>query len=249
MKTTLLAGLALAAVLTAAAGAVPAAEIAPRYEYTLADFTGPVPFMGVRVRLDAAREEAFILSGGYLRVFGPTGMETFSLPLDPEFGAVQDVAVDENGDLYFLAHEWIQSPGTTGFYLLRCDYRGVAREKLVPAGIPEKLADFLPNTLIYAGGRFYVSVSNRMQVLVLSKRAGLEQVKDFTESLPEEKEIRKNAIIMITPMKWQMNAIHMSVRIPSASQSGPRTKIESVKPQIAAPPIQPTCSLFNANRA
>ncbi|MCU0222535.1 MAG: NHL repeat-containing protein [Acidobacteria bacterium] len=193
MKTILHAGLALAAVLVTAVGPVPAAEIAPQYEYTLADFTGPVPFMGVRVRLDAAREEAFILSGGSLRVFGPTGMETFSLPLDPEFGVVQDVAVDETGDLYLLAHEWIQRPGTTGFYLLRCDYRGVAREKLVPTGIPEKLADFLPNTLIYAGGRFYVSVSNRMQVLVLSKRAGLEQVKDFTASLPEEKDIRQNA--------------------------------------------------------
>ncbi len=185
--------LALAATLVAAVGVAPAAEIAPRFEYNLADFTGTVPFMGVRVRLDAVREEAFILSEGFLRVFGPTGMETYSFPLDPAAGTIYDVAVDETGDLYFLGYEPIRRPGGGDFFLLRCDYRGVPQEKLLPAGIPDGLKDFSPSTVIYAGGKFYLGASNRLQVLVLNKRAGLLQVKDFTESLPDEKEIRKNA--------------------------------------------------------
>jgi hypothetical protein len=187
-------GLALAAVLAAVVGAVPAAELAPRFDYNLADFTGPVPFMGVRVRLDAAREEAFILSGGTLRVFGRTGMETYSFPLDPEVGSIYDVAVDEAGDLYFLTYKTALIPGARNdFFLLRCDYRGVPVETLVPAGIPEKFGDYAPTTMIYAGGRFYLGATNRLEVLVLNKRAGLEQVKDFTEFLPDEKDLRKNA--------------------------------------------------------
>jgi DNA-binding beta-propeller fold protein YncE len=185
--------LALVAALVAALGSVPAAEIAPRYDYNLADFTGPVPFMGVRVRLDAAREEAFILSQGYLRIFGPTGMETYSVPLDPSQGEIYDVAVDETGDLYLLGYEPVRRPDGGDFFLLRCDYRGVPQEKLLPMGIPEAMKGFSPSTLIYAGGKFYLSASSRLQVLVLNKRAGLEQVRDFTDSLPEEKDIRKNA--------------------------------------------------------
>ena len=186
-------GLVLVAALAAVGGAIAAPEVAPRYQYNLADFTGPVPFMGVRVRLDAAREEAFILSEGYLRVFGPTGMETYSFPLDPEVGTIYDVTVDETGDIYFLTYPTVRRPEGGDFYLLRCDYRGVPIESLQPAGIPESLRGFSPSTVIYAGGKFYLSASNRLQVLVLNKRAGLEQVKDFTSFLPDEKELRKNA--------------------------------------------------------
>jgi hypothetical protein len=181
-------------VLAAVVGAVPAAEMAPRFDYTLSDFTGPVPFMGVRVRLDAAREEAFILSGGALRVFGPTGMETFSVPLDSEVGSIYDVAVDETGDLYFLTYKSPLVPGGYNeFFLLRCDFRGVPLERLAPVGIPEKLGTYAPTAMIYAGGRFYLTATNRLEVLVLNKRAALEQVKDFTQSLPDEKDLRKNA--------------------------------------------------------
>ena len=193
MKRILHLGLVLAAALAAAGGATFAADGTPRYEYNLADFTGPVPFMGVRVRLDAAREEAFILSEGYLRVFGSTGMETYSLPLDPEVGTIYDVTVDETGDIYFLAYPTVRRPEGGDFYLLRCDYRGIPLESLQPAGIPEPLRGFSPSTLVYAGGKFYLAASNRLQVLVLNKRAGLERVNDFTSALPEDKEIRKNA--------------------------------------------------------
>lgn len=194
MKPTLHAGLALAAVLVTVVGAVPAAEFAPRYDYTLADFTGPVPFMGVRVRLDATREEAFILSGGALRIFGPTGMETYSFPLDPEVGSIYDVAVDETGDLYFLTYKSPLVPGGYNeFFLLHCDFRGVPLERLVPVGLPAEFANFTPTEMVYAGGRFYLAGTNRLEVLVLNKRGALEQVKDFTSHLPDEKELRKNA--------------------------------------------------------
>ena len=248
MKRILHLGLVLAAALAAAGGATSAPDGTPRYEYNLADFTGPVPFMGVRVRLDAAREEAFILSEGYLRVFGPTGMETYSIPLDPEVGTIYDLTVDETGDIYFLTYPTIRRTEGGDFYLLRCDYRGVPIESLQPAGIPEALRDFSPSTVIYAGGKFYLTASNRLQVLVLNKRAGLEQVKDFTSALPDEKEIRKNAdfaglavdgrgnVIVSVPIDFGVYVMAPDGGIRRFGESGSRPGTFNIAGAVAADP-------------
>lgn len=248
MKRLLLLGLSLVAALAAAGDADCAPEVTPRYQYNLADFTGPVPFMGVRVRLDAAREEAFILSEGYLRVFGPTGMETYSVPLDPEVGTIYDVTVDETGDIYFLAYPTVRRPEGGDFYLLRCDYRGIPIESLQPAGIPAALRDFSPSTVIYAGGKFYLAATQRLQVLVLNKRAGLEQVRDFTEALPDEKDVRKNAdfgglavdaqgnVIVSVPIDFGVYVMAPDGAIRRFGESGSRPGTFNIAGAVAADP-------------
>lgn len=193
MKRPVHPALLLATTLLVVAGALLPAGADPRFEYRLADFTGAIPFLGVRVRVDAERDEAFILHEGALRIFGPTGMETYSIPLDPAFGTIYDLAVDETGDIYFLGYPTYRAAEGGDFFLLRCNYRGEPLETLEPSNLPESLANFSPSTLLYADGRFYLTANDRLQIVVLNKRGSLLQVRDLTDHLPEEKDLRKNA--------------------------------------------------------
>ena len=109
-----------------------------KYEFNLSDFGGTLPLIGVRVHVDAAAGETFVLDGGTVRIFNASAMQTYSFGIDPTLGRPADLVVEPNGDVLVAANS------ADGLTLLRFDYRGVAKDVIVPM-FPDDLKSFGAN--------------------------------------------------------------------------------------------------------
>ncbi len=168
LHRSLIAGLLTLVAFPLVGAAVPS-RLRIEYVHKLADFTGTVPFQGVRVRADRARDEAFVLDRGTVRIFGATDMETYSFEIDPQLGTFYDLAVDEAGDIFLLGYDRQSSQDGPAFFLQRCDYRGEPVERIVPQGLPESMRLFSPNSMVYRNGRLYLLSELSFQVAVLDR--------------------------------------------------------------------------------
>ena len=181
--------------LALAAGLAASAQGLPKYEYNLADFTGDLPLLGAGVYLDPQRDEAYVLQGGLVRVFGPTGMEIYSFPLDEAYGGASSMAIDDTGDLFFLGHGAVDGAGGPGYYLVRCDFRGEIQERIVPTELTEAMQSFAPSGLSYAGGRFYLLDAKALQIAVLDPRGAVQRFVDAGKLIGLEPEVLENAAL------------------------------------------------------
>ena len=163
------------------------------YQYNLADFDGVVPFMGVRIRLDEARDEAYVLHGNAVRIFSSSGMETYSFLLDPALGVFVDLAIDADGDIYALGYKPERALEGRDFFILRCDYRGEPKGDILPAGLPAELESFGPDILVLQGDRFYLASFDRFLAVILDRSGALQQVVDLAALAGLDEESRANS--------------------------------------------------------
>src|SRR5512141_2519835 len=108
-------------------------EVKSTFLYTLANFQGKLPYNEVRVRVDRARDEVYVVERGIVRVFNNSGMEFFWFGDNPELESIYDLAVDEKGDIFLLSFNFTR-PEDPKYYLVRCSYRGDMKEKLELTG-------------------------------------------------------------------------------------------------------------------
>ena len=144
------------------------AEVNSTFLYSLANFYGKAPYSDVRIRVDRDRDEVYVLDRGVVRVFNETGMEFFWFGDDPELMAISDLAVDEKGDLFLLSYDPID-PADPKHYIIRCNYRGIAKEKFPITGAPPEFSRFYPNYLFYRDGKFLLLSSGDMRVVVTDR--------------------------------------------------------------------------------
>ena len=102
------------------------AEVKSTFLYNLSNFHGKMPYNDVRVRVDRARDEVYVVDRGIVRVFNETGMELFWFGDDPELTAIYDLAVDEKGDIFLLSYDFTDLE-TRNISSIRCNYRGEAK--------------------------------------------------------------------------------------------------------------------------
>ena len=150
----------------------PASAAAPefKYEFGLADFGGQLPLMAVRVKVDRASGELFVLEGTTVRVFTPSAMQSFAFDLDPEAGRVIDLAVEESGDVL------VAKQVAKDLVLDRLDYRGRPKSSVTPM-LTESLKGFIPDSIELGpdGNLHLLSVSD-YRIVVLRVDGGF--VKD-----------------------------------------------------------------------
>jgi hypothetical protein len=144
------------------------AEVRSSFLYSLANFHGKVPYSEVRVRVDRARDEVFVVERGIVRVFNETGMEVFWFGDNPDLESIYDLAVDDKGDLFLLSFNFTNAEDPK-YFLIRCNYRGEMKEKLAITGIPPEFSPFFPNYLYYREGKFLFLSSNGMRVIVTDR--------------------------------------------------------------------------------
>src|SRR5512143_2413823 len=139
----------LAALLCHAPFAVQAsAQVKSTFLYSLANFHGKLPYNEVRVRVDRARDEAYVVERGIVRVFNDSGMEFFSFGDNPDLESIYDLTVDEKGDVSLLSFNF-SHPEDPKYFLIHCNYRGDAKEKLTVTGLPVEFSGFFPNYMFY----------------------------------------------------------------------------------------------------
>jgi DNA-binding beta-propeller fold protein YncE len=158
------------------------AGVKPAFLYSLANFNGKLPYNEVRVRVDRAHDEVYVVERGIVRVFNQNGMEFFWFGDNPDLESIYDLAVDESGDIFLLSFN-LTHPENPKYYLIRCNYRGDAKEKLTVTGLPPGFSRFFPNYVMYRDGYFYFFSSSKMQVAVTDKKGVFQKGYDFAEIL------------------------------------------------------------------
>lgn len=186
LRIVLAAAALLGGVVASAAG-----DQAPVYRHRLANFGGPIPFMGVRIEVDAAHDEAYVLEGNVLHVFAPSGMEIFTVQLDPGQGRYFDVAFDAAGEVFLLGVV-PEIPGAAGFFLDRRDFRGRHKERIEPRALPAELAGFAPNHLAVHDDRFVLVSTAQLAAVVLGRTGVFERALDLAPLLDIKEEERGN---------------------------------------------------------
>lgn len=155
--------------------------------YSLANFNGKLPYNEVRVRVDRPRDEVYVVERGIVRVFNGDGMEFYWFGDNPELESIYDLSVDDAGDLFLLSFD-LSHPEDPKYYLIRCNYRGDAKEKLTLTGLPSEYSGFFPNYMYHRGGEFLFLSSSRMQVVVTDKKGVFRRGYDLADivEVPEK---------------------------------------------------------------
>lgn len=158
------------------------AEVRSTFLYSLANFHGKLPYSEVRVRVDRSRDEAYVVERGIVRVFNESGMEFFSFGDNPELESIYDLAVDEKGDIFLLSYDFTH-PVDPKYYLIRCNYRGDMKQKLVLTGFPPEHPKFFPNYMFYQDSRFLFLSSSQMRVVVTDRNGVFQKGYDLANIL------------------------------------------------------------------
>lgn len=175
------------------------ADVNSTFLYSLANFHGKLPYNEVRVRVDRARDEVYVVERGVVRVFNEAGMEFFWFGDDPELMAISDLALDEKGDLFLLSYDYTSNdfnPVDPKHYIIRCNYRGIAKEKITTTGTPPEFSRFYPNYLYYRDGKFLLLSSNDMRVVVTDRNGRFLKGYDLADIIGIPEKDRPNAEIL-----------------------------------------------------
>lgn len=164
---------ALATALAPASASVP--EV--KYQFSLSDFGGMLPLLAVRLHVDPATGETFVLDDATVRIFNKSGMQTFSFGIAPDLGRPIDVAVESTGDILVAAN------ASQGFTLLRFDYRGTPKGSVTPL-LPDELKGFGPNTMeLGPDGLLYLLNGPRYRIVALRTDGGFVRDIDLAKVL------------------------------------------------------------------
>jgi hypothetical protein len=170
-----------------APGVVPlaagASAVTISYLYSLSDFSGTVPYNDVKLYADRLNDEVYAVLGNAVRVFNASGMEIHRFDLDPGVGTVFDLAADESGDLLILGLSLDPAKPGPGWSITRCNYRGQPAGRIAVTGLPQELAAFRPNVMLYRGGRIVLASLAQYRVVVIDRSGAFQKAHDLAKLL------------------------------------------------------------------
>lgn len=152
--------------------------------YDLSDFSGTIPYDNVIVHVDRSRDEVYTTTGRTVLVFNAAGMEVFRFGDDWDLGMIYGLAVEPDGDVLMLAHQLL-SDREQRWDIIRCDYRGVPIGRL-EVELPEELAGFSPDRMLYGDGRIHLVSTNELRAVVLDASGRFLRSWDLADMLGAE---------------------------------------------------------------
>jgi DNA-binding beta-propeller fold protein YncE len=156
-----------------ALGASPlAAQVSPKYLYTLSSVLGPFRYDAARVAVDQDRDEAYLVYQNVVRIFNASGMEVFSFGDDLGLGQIVDAAADPNGDIILLSYK------DSRHVVTRCNFRGVPVGPIEVTNLPAGVK-FRANRMVVRGGLFYFADLPASTVTVTGPDGRCRQYIDF----------------------------------------------------------------------
>ena len=149
-----------------------AAQVSPKYLYTLSSVVGPLRYDGIRVNADQDRDETYVVYQNVVRIFNQSGMEIFSFGDDLDLGGIVDAAADRDGDILLLSYKDARGLVT------RCNFRVVPVARVEITNLPAGVA-FRANRLIIRGGLFYFADLAASSVTITGSDGKCRQHVDF----------------------------------------------------------------------
>ncbi len=162
------------------------AQLTASYEYNLADFSGPIPYMHAILARDNVSNEVYVMHRAKknVRIFGETGMEIYRFGDEGEFAGAADLAVDDRGDIYILNRP--DKPGT--FRITQCNFRGEPQAEFMIQGIPEEFAGISPVFMEIVNEKIYFADPGLLAIIVADLRGNFVRGYNVQESLKELEE-------------------------------------------------------------
>ncbi len=155
--------------------------------YTLANFTGTIPYNHSRVTVDRERNEIYVLYQNNVRVFNESGMEVYQFGDDLDLGHIVDIAVDQRGDILLLAYK------DSSIGIIQCNFRGEPRSRIDLRNLPGAFSDFLPNRMVYQDGNFYLVSITQMLLVIADHEGNFKRGYDLFSLLELEEKERGSA--------------------------------------------------------
>jgi hypothetical protein len=177
--------LIVCAALVSGAPAIVLAQVRPTYLHNLSTFTGPLREDWVRLQVDKARDETYVIYQNVVRVFNQSGMQIFSFGEDLDVGQIVDLAVLADGSLVLLSSK------DSVAHVTRCNYRGVPLGRLDISKLPPGLK-FQPNRLISAADLYYFVSLASGTVIVTDANGEFRKTIDLLGSLDEDEKKKSN---------------------------------------------------------
>lgn len=159
--------------------AAASAGVTVSHLYQLADFSGTLPYNEARLTADRQHGELYAADGDVVRIFNESGMEIFEFSRVPEIGSVIDVAVDESGDVLLLSLAPVENATGLRVLLTRCNYRGEPKGEIRISGVPSEFSGFVPNAMLYRGGRLVLVSRLQMQVVITDPAGAFQKGYDL----------------------------------------------------------------------
>jgi len=143
----------------------PASASTVSYLYGLSDFNGTVPYSDVNLYADRERDEVYASVSNFVSVFNASGMENYEFKLDPRYGSIYDIAVEETGDILLLTLDRSVPGPLPSWSITRCDYRGQPTDQIAVEDLPPRYASFVPNEMFYHDGE--IVLASRAQLVAV----------------------------------------------------------------------------------
>jgi sugar lactone lactonase YvrE len=169
---TTVAALIMAPVFPAEAG-----NVNVSYLFKLSDFHGVIPYASPKLVVDNSKHEVYVITLEGVSIFNRWGMEVYHAEADPETGFMQDLAIDEDGNIYTL----VEKAGKTVVSL--CNYRLEPQKTLELHNVP---AGFIPNRMFYRNGRLYLASSLGMKIVLIDLKGNFVKQYDLVAMSREE---------------------------------------------------------------
>jgi hypothetical protein len=134
---------------------------------------------GVRVTVDQATDEAYVIYQNIVHIFNASGMEVFSFGDDLDLGQVIDAAVDTNGDILLLSYKDLHSIVT------RCNYRGIPKAQIEFTKFPEGQG-LDANRMVLRNGLLYFANLAALRVTITNISGEFQSQVDFMSLLQPE---------------------------------------------------------------
>ena len=170
---------ALAACALAICASGVAAQVQVKYLYNLSSFSGPLRYEGFRVSVDQESGETYLIYQNLVRIFSPSGMETFSFGDDLDLGHILDAAVDTTGNIILLSFKDSRSLVT------RCNFRGEPIGPFEITHLPAGL-EFYANRMLHRNGLFYFASLADSSVIVTDANGEFRKHIEFLPLLDAE---------------------------------------------------------------
>ena len=153
------------------------------FQFPLSDFSGTIPFSDVSLFTDRVNDEIYVGEGDRVRLFNPSGMETFSFLHDVRQGTVLGVTVNDAGEILILSYRpaGADEPGRN--VVTRCDFRGISQGEIALHGAPPELAEGPYNWIRWSHGEIHLLSTSKLLYAVFDRSGGFVRGYDLAEVL------------------------------------------------------------------
>ena len=194
MMTFMRKSTAIALALSIAVAGSASAAVEVSFLHRLSNFSGVLPYSYAQIHADRYHDEVYVGEGDAVRVFNAAGMEIFEFIHDAmTLGSILEFATTEKGDILILSYCSVTMACQQGSIVTLYNYRGERQRSFSLTGLPEALAGFSPNRMLYRNKKLVFASTSALIVVTTDVLGSYESHTDLLEGVEISQAARDGA--------------------------------------------------------